>query len=259
MAITSLPKNPTPAKTSFSDFAYCFYGELKIGKSTMAANTESPLFLDTESGLNAITASRVAIECIEDFRNVYDLLKKGDHSYKTVVIDTIDNAYRIAAESIVKTHNKNNSRNIEHISDIAYSKGWDMVRAKINGIIRTFAQLPLTLILIGHSKKEKFKPRNGEETEIHVLNLPSSIRSEVMAMMDMILYFGSSRYFNKEKNRWVTERLIHCSPSNVFIAGGRLNFGSSPINMGKSGQEAYDNLTKRFNEVMKRRKKNVKR
>lgn len=72
----------------------CIYGQGGVGKSTLAATSPSPIFIDAEQGTKAFAARGIDVpvaqvkswdDVIEAFR-----LIKDDKSFETIVIDPVD-------------------------------------------------------------------------------------------------------------------------------------------------------------------------
>jgi len=113
-----LPTKKTAPKQDLSDLSLLEYGLPKSGKSTWASGAEGALFLATEPGLNALDVYQVPIQSWEDLRKACAEIVAGNHPFKTVILDTIDNAYKFCTDYILKKFK------IEHESDLGYGKGY---------------------------------------------------------------------------------------------------------------------------------------
>jgi hypothetical protein len=100
-----LPKEPTKPKANFNEYITLIYGAPKTGKSTLASQFDSPLFIATESGLNALETYNVTVDNWESFINTCADIAKGDHQFKTIVIDTVDNLFKFCSNYICKKNN----------------------------------------------------------------------------------------------------------------------------------------------------------
>jgi hypothetical protein len=99
-----------------SDLTVLLYGKTKLGKSTFSSHAESALFLATEPGLNSLSAYQVSIQCWEDLLAACAEIAEGKHPFKTIIIDTVDNAYRFCTEYILRKFK------VEHEADLAFGK-----------------------------------------------------------------------------------------------------------------------------------------
>jgi len=95
-----LPKSKTKPKAHLNDLTALVYGPSKIGKSTWCSHAENALFLATEPGLNALEVFEAPITCWDDLLQACAEIAEGKHDFKTIVIDTVDNAYRMCADYV---------------------------------------------------------------------------------------------------------------------------------------------------------------
>jgi hypothetical protein len=89
-----LPTAKTPPKGDLADLSVLVYGRPKAGKSSFCAQADGALFLATEAGLNHLEAYQVPITCWEELLEACAEIAKGEHDFRTVILDTVDNAYR---------------------------------------------------------------------------------------------------------------------------------------------------------------------
>ena len=67
------------------------YGVQGVGKSTWASMAESPVFIQTEDGLGGIDCAKFPLaKTFDDVMAAIGELYSGKHSFKTVVIDSLD-------------------------------------------------------------------------------------------------------------------------------------------------------------------------
>src|SRR5512146_853294 len=97
-----LPTTRTAPKLNLSDLTVLVYGQTKIGKTTWCSNAEGAVFLATEPGLNSLSVYQVPILTWDDLLAACAELAEGKHGFKTVIIDTVDNAYKMCADYILK-------------------------------------------------------------------------------------------------------------------------------------------------------------
>jgi hypothetical protein len=176
-----LPSHKTPPKHTLADLSVLVYGPSKIGKSTWCSEADGALFLATEPGLNALEVYQIPIESWEDLLAACAEIAAGKHTFQTIVIDTIDNAYRMCAEHICKKYK------IEHESDLGYGKGWALVNNEFQRVLTKLAFLKQGLFLISHAQEKEIETRTGKRTRI-VPTLPDKARKIVVGMVDLILY-----------------------------------------------------------------------
>ena len=92
-----LSNRETPPKNSLADLTIMVYGPTKIGKTTLCAQAEIALFLATDAGLNALDVYQAPILNWDDLLPYAPKSAKG-HPFKTIIIDTIDNAFKFCTD-----------------------------------------------------------------------------------------------------------------------------------------------------------------
>lgn len=208
-----LPSTKTKPKASLFDLTALVYGPSKIGKSTWCANAQNALFLATEPGLNALEVFQVNITTWDDMLQTCQEIAEGKHDFKTIIIDTLDNAYRMCSDYVCKKFK------IEHESDLGYGKGYALINNEFQRVLNKLAFLPYGLILISHSQERDIETRTGKHTRI-VPTLPEKVRKLVTGLVDMILYCDLEMKPGEEgKPQW--QRVMRTKPSPNYDAGDR--------------------------------------
>jgi hypothetical protein len=176
-----LPTERTPPKQNLADLTVLVYGPSKIGKSTWCSQAEGAVFLATEAGLNNLEVFQVPITRWEEFLLACREIAEGKHPFRTVVIDTVDNAYRMCADYICAKFK------IDHESDLGFGKGYALINNEFHRVLTKVSLLPYGLFLVSHSQEREIETRTGKHTRI-VPTLPDKVRKVVLGMVDLILY-----------------------------------------------------------------------
>lgn len=208
-----LPTQKTPPKTSLNDLTVLVYGPSKIGKSTWCAQAEGALFLATEAGLNNLDVYQAAITTWEDLLQACKDIAEGKHPYKTIVLDTVDNAYRMCAEHVCQKFK------IEHESDLGYGKGYALINNEFYRVLNKLSLLPYGLFFISHSQEKELETRTGKLTRV-VPTLPEKARKIVLGMVDMIL-FCDLELASGTDGKPAQRRVIRTKPNVNYEAGDR--------------------------------------
>jgi hypothetical protein len=208
-----LPTAKTQAKPALADMTVLVYGQTKIGKSTFCSQADGALFLATEPGLNALEVFQVPIQSWDDLLNACAEVTEGKHPFKTVIIDTIDNAYKFCTDYIVKKFK------IEHESDLGYGKGYALVNNEFQRVLTKLAFLPYGLFLVSHAKEIEIETRTGKYTRI-VPTLPDKARKIVLGMVDIVLYCDLDVSAGADGEP-IIRRVIRTKPSLYYEAGDR--------------------------------------
>lgn len=208
-----LPTVKTMPKKNLADYTICLYGEPKIGKSTFASQFDNPLFLATEAGLNALESFQIPIASWDDFLEACALIAKGNHEFKTIVIDTVDNLTKFCSEYVCKKNN------IQHESDLGYGKGWTLVKNEFLRVLTKLSLLSSGLILISHAKTEEIKTRTASINKTSP-TLSNSFREIILGMADIILYAHTIQQTSKE-GKVEEVRILRTKAAETYEAGDR--------------------------------------
>lgn len=201
-----LPNKKTPKRQSLSNFTILLYGHPKVGKSTLASHMDNPLFLATEAGLNSLEVFQVPIKSWPEFLEVCAAIDKGDHQFKTIVIDTITNLFKFCSAYICEKNG------IAHESELGYGKGWHLVKEEFFRAITKLSLLPCGLVFICHADLLEIKTRTVSINKL-VPNLPKQASELITTMSDFI--------FLCDIEESGFERFIRTKPSESWVAGDR--------------------------------------
>lgn len=211
--MTILPTQKTPKKTDLSDLTVLLYGKSKIGKSQLCSQAEDALFIATEPGLNHLDVYQVPITKWDDFLAVCKEIASGNHSFKTIVIDTIDNLYRLCVDFICQKHK------IEHESDFSYGKGYALVKAEFQRVLTKLAFQPYGLFFVSHAQTREFETRTGTHART-VPTLPDKAREFILGLVDLVLFCDIET--KKDAQGKVTHtRVMKTKPHPDYEAGDR--------------------------------------
>lgn len=214
--LSLLPKTKTPPKQTFNDLTILVYGRSKIGKTTFCSHFENALFLATEAGHNHLEVFQTTVNNWIELLTVIAELAKGEHQFKTIVLDTVDNAFAMCREYILsKEYTVNGQKTkITHESDLGYGKGFTMVMIEFKRVLNKVTQLPYGVVFISHCKEQEIDTRTGKINKI-VPSVQGQGKEAVLAICDMVLYCDME-IVNKEENR-----VIKTKPTIFYDAGDR--------------------------------------
>lgn len=160
MAIKELPTEKTKPVDDPAKLRWLFYSEPKTGKTTLAAGFNDPIFLITERSTESIAAYAVPIKSWEDFRDVVELLIRGNHKFKTAVVDVVDVLYRYCIEFCCKR------LNIVHQSDIGFAKGYHSVDNEFEHWLNKLEMSGIGLIFTSHLAEKEVNTGKSTFTKI---------------------------------------------------------------------------------------------
>jgi hypothetical protein len=208
-----LPDKKTPKKTNLSDLTVLLFGMPKAGKSTWCSNAEGALFLATEPGLNHLEVYQVPISTWEELLAALAEVAKGEHAFRTIVIDTTDNAYRFCVDYICTKHG------VKHPADLPYGKGHALVNNEFLRVLNKLAQLPYGVILTSHAQEREVEGRTGTYTKT-TPTLPDGARKVLLGFVDIIAFVDVEA--DRGQDGAITyRRVVRTKPSMHYEAGDR--------------------------------------
>jgi hypothetical protein len=237
----SLPEERSVPSDNMLDYSWLIYGEKKIGKTSLCAQFPNAFFLMCEPGGRALRIFQRPVSAWPEFVGYVDMLlsKKSKHGFRTVVIDTIDQAYdRCFEHMCVKLM-------IEHPHDENdYGKSWGQIEAEFVHQINRLLQSDLGVVFISHAVTRKVETASGEKFDRLMPSMPGQALKFLTATVDIWAYYGydgSKHVLRLRGNDYVSagvrneENFLHTDDSQVEL-----------VRMGNSSKEAFSNLQKAF-------------
>ncbi len=213
MPIT-LPTQKTLPKMSLRDMTVLIYAAPKFGKSTWASQAPDALFLATEPGLNHLASYQQPISSWEEMLEACALIAAGGHPFRTIVIDTIDNAYQFCENYSCRKYG------FAHPSDAGYGKGWSMVKAEFLRVLTKLANLPYGLIMTSHAKTKEVKTPTGPVPRM-VPTLTGGALDVAAGLADVYIYGDFEEITNTETGEISCDRVARTKASSGWEAGER--------------------------------------
>ena len=101
------------------------YSPEKLGKTTWAANAPNPIFLRTEDGEGKLEMTSWDLKSYDDFIEAINVLTTQEHSFQTIVIDTIDWFEPMIFAKVIQDRPQNEKgKVVTNIDDYGYGKGY---------------------------------------------------------------------------------------------------------------------------------------
>jgi hypothetical protein len=202
-----LPDKKNVAETGFPDHAsWLVFGAPKVGKTSFVQQWPEPLILNLEpGGCRYISKAYVLdVGSLQELREVFAALnaKRESLPYKTIAIDTIDVVNDWAEEQARA------ELGIKEMGEGTYGADWAKARTITLNTIKTFATLPVNLLVISHSRWAIV----NEVAIGHTIDLPGKLARFSMAEIENILFISA------DKNG---KRSLVFQPTNGVEAGSR--------------------------------------
>ncbi len=163
----------------------CIYGSHGIGKSTLASEFPSPIFISTEDGLDSLdVVSFPKATTIIDVVDSIKTLIKEEHEFKTVVVDTVDWLIEpLIQKSVEDSHDA---------KELAYGKGQMMVAEEFREILQGLDHLRhkknMNVVLVAHASVTKFEDPRTEPYDRYQPKLPNRCNALLQEWTDVLAF-----------------------------------------------------------------------
>lgn len=190
----NLPKNERRMVGSLIHKKLWIYGQPYTGKSMLADQFPEPLMLNTDGNVDYLTSPYVPIRdtveqtgriketkmAWEVFKETVDDLAKMDNSYKTIVVDLVEDVYEACRQYIYKKNN------ISHESDDPY-RAWDKVRSEFLAVFKKLTTLPYeNIVLISHEDISKdITKKSGDKVTAIKPNITDKVALKLAGMVGL--------------------------------------------------------------------------
>lgn len=206
------------------------YGPHKIGKSTFASQSESPIFIQTEDGLDAIETDAFPLcQKHSDILDALTSLYQDKHDFKTLVLDSADWAERLVHDKVCEDHNV---KGIEHIG---YGKGYsfaaDLFGEILDGMNALRMNRGMQIIVLCHSEIKTFNDPQSDSYDRYQLKLHKAVGKMLQEWSDIIGFAQEDRVTKVEKEKGFRDgrvraistgkRVLHLVGSACYDAGNR--------------------------------------
>ena len=186
MALPSIERVPV----NFSQHKKMWiYGAPFSGKTTVCDGAPTPLNLNTDGNVKAVTMARLPIKdtmegrqkklAWEVFKEAINDLEAGS-DFETILVDLLEDTYESCRLYMYK------QMGIAHESDDSF-RAWDKVRTEFLSTIRRLMNLPYNIILISHEDMSKdITKRSGDKITAIKPNIQDKIANKIAGMVDIV-------------------------------------------------------------------------
>ena len=225
--MATLPKNERRKAEAPTKRTMWLYGAPFSGKTTFADNAPDPLMLNTDGNAVYVTAPYVSIQdeitvngritqrkmAWAVFKEYIDELEKGGNSYKTIVVDLVNDTYEMCRLFMY------DKLSITHESDDARG-AWDKVRTEYLSTMRRMTHLPYeNIILLSHEATYELNP-NGRDKK---LGYKPKIQDKVADSLAGMVGIAGRAFVEDGKH------LLAIKSDDTVFGGGRLGISDVVI------------------------------
>jgi hypothetical protein len=200
------------------------HGAPGVGKSTLCADAPAPFFLDLEHGTKQLDVDRDdTIETWEQLLATVRWLITEEHSFKTLVVDTLDRAEWLCWQHVCRVGRKSS------IEDFGFGKGFVAAYEAFRLLVRELETLRtkrrVRIVLIAHSKIEKVPNPSGDDWERWTLKVDKRVAGLFYESFDAVLFarretFGQKTETGRTKGVG-NRRVVETEESPGWVAKNR--------------------------------------
>ena len=188
------------------------YGPAGCGKTVFGGTAKKAIFASAEGGLLSIADKHpeyTEIKTLRDLRDLYSYLKNEDHSYETVVIDSVTEI-----NEIIKGEIEKRTGHSMQLQD------WGVLAKEMRELLRNFRDLPMHVIFITQENYIQ------DESKIKIIapSLNGKTATDIAYFMDIVGYM----HIEADGTRWIetntNKRLLTKDRSNMIGNDAPLDF-----------------------------------
>lgn len=244
-----LPENKRRSPDATKKKVVWVYGAPFSGKTFFANAFPDPLMLNTDGNIKFVDAPYISIRdtvtvegrltkrklAYEIFTETVDELEKKQNTFKTIVVDLLEDVYEACRVFIC------DRQGWKHESDDSF-RAWDMVRSEFLNTLKRLMVLDYeNIVLISHEDRTRDLTRKGGDKISSIKpNLQDKVANKVAGMVDLVARIVADD----------NERVLSFKTSEVIFGGGRLTVHKKEIPLDYAAfcevyEEANQQATKR--------------
>lgn len=227
--------------------SFLIYGEKKIGKTTCACQFPKPILLATEKGYDDI--DDISAVPINSWKEILDVKKaliqeakeeqdgKGERTFTTVIVDTIDIAYDFCEAYILA------KEGVEYLDETEKMRGYRAVSREYDKFFQEIVKWGYTLVCISHATTKQIK-ENGQKYDKTLPTIPERGMLVVSRLVDVM---GYATFEENPEDPAHLRRILILRGSKALEAGCRNRYMPEKIEL--SYQNLHDAYIKAIDQM----------
>ena len=191
MAIDLKSIKPHKVSRDLTGKSFLFYGEKKIGKTTLACDFPDALLIAAEKGYDEI--DDIMPQNVNSWRESLEIKKallqeakdekegKGKRTFQTVICDTVDLLYDYCEAYVLA------KEGVDYLDETEKMRGYRAVSREYDKFFQEIVKAGYTLVCISHSTTKQVKA-NGQKYDKTLPTLPERGMLVVSRLVDVIGY-----------------------------------------------------------------------
>lgn len=209
------------------------YGPSGIGKSTFGSHAPVPIFLGAEKGTAQLDVARLPQP--RTWAEVFEAitaLGTEDHTYKTLVVDTLDWIEPLCHRHVCEAENarKPDKKPFTDIDEFGYGRGYnialDQWRKFLAMVERLHAARGMNIVLLAHSQIKKFANPEADDYDRYEMKLHHKASGLLQEWADEVLFANYDTAVHEDNRGRVRgidsgSRIIHTTRRAAWDAKNR--------------------------------------
>ena len=200
------------------------YGTEGVGKSTLASQFPSPLFIDVEGGTDQMDVRRIETpKTWTDLVAIVNEVAKNPGICETLILDTADWAESMCVSHILKKYNQ------KSIENFGYGKGYTMLGEEWMNLMRAFDAVKdagMHVTIIAHAKQRKVElPDQAGAFDHWEMKVSRQVAPVLKEWADLLLFCNYKTFVvttdNNSKKAQGGKRVMYTSHNPVYDAKNR--------------------------------------
>jgi phage nucleotide-binding protein len=187
------------------------YGEAGVGKTWLAGSASrvptmrNVLYVDAEAG-KATLREHPDVEIVparrwQSYIDIYNALKAGGHSYRTVVLDSLSEIAEQCKDQVM-VEMKLDPENEKRDEDIPSIREWGKLQVRLLRLIRLYRDLPMNVIFIAHAERVQLK--TGKHKWMPLLN--GKMQMKVPQIPDIVFFMYNQEVDGEQRRLMLTSQ-----------------------------------------------------
>ena len=211
------------------------YGTEGIGKSTLASQAPKPVFVQTEDGLDEIDCDKFPLaKSVEDVLEYLGGINTPEHSYQTVVLDSLDWLERLIWDAVCLEYRVTSIEKVDGGYQRGYIHALTHWRKGVDALGELRNAKGMGVILTAHARVERFEDPESASYDRYVPRLNKHASALLTEWSDAVLFatrrfrteteergFGRERTIAKEIGKEGGERILRTVGSPACVAKNR--------------------------------------
>lgn len=232
---------------------FTIYGGAGVGKTSLAATFEKPIFMRFEDGVHGQDVDCFpVVNSFNDAVSQFMALINEQHDYKTLVIDSVTKAERVFIEEILQS-NKSNTVESKALAKAlgGYGAGYQAL-ANYHQRIRNAAQIlvdkkDMTIVFIGHADIETVDLPDSQPFNRFSLKMNKQGMAHYVDDVDCVAFMRLETFVmtdenKKSKARSSGERILQVNSAASSISKNRMNIADDiAVQRGVNPFQSYIN------------------